>query len=483
MAWRMSAANRQGPSPPPSIPEAAARTSAFSCRRRSGHFTGDGATIFLPNERVVRYYSPNQKESFAVPDPLEAAAPTAALSPPAEARAAWLKKFKREQRIVEYLNRGVSVAEIAAQVGVGEKRLRAIMREILARRMPHPPMEFVAIQMSRLNEALLVAYSAMSLSNLKAVDQVVKIVRELDRYGGAFAAEWARPAASRLDAPAEADVAFAKAWLGGGELKSESSGDRPEFPLQGLEKIESAPGFLRAPEASADAGAAPEGRPAGEAARRGVVAAGCPEILTQSLEKIDSAPGFIPLAPRERYGMHTSVDGRAPLLRRRPGKSLPPGEDPASPGVAPKATDGVWPAASTRIALHRSRRDPTAAETGFPHPIRRAPPDTFPSKAGKGGASSRDSRPQNPAQSLERNESTPGIGLVSETTEASAGPVSTPDLMLSLLRSAAGRQDLRACLSRQRAGTYGVAPPDDGGDFSVRRPGRLRSPGNSGATP
>ena len=69
----------------------------------------------------------------------------------------------------------------------------------LARRMPHPPKPpdpspgVVAIQLSRLNEALLVAYSAMAPTNLKAVDQVVKIVRELDRYGGAFAAEWRAP--------------------------------------------------------------------------------------------------------------------------------------------------------------------------------------------------------------------------------------------------------------------------------------------------
>ena len=137
----------------------------------------------------------------------EAAAPVAA-NPPADARAARLAKFKREQLIVDTLNRGVSVAEIAARVGVGEKRMRAIIRDPrtgirgLARRMPHPPEPpdpspgVVAIQMSRLNEALLVAYSAMSPSNLKAVDQVVKIVRELDRYGGAFAAEWARPEAS-----------------------------------------------------------------------------------------------------------------------------------------------------------------------------------------------------------------------------------------------------------------------------------------------
>ena len=88
--------------------------------------------------------------------------------------------------VVDYLNRGVSVAEIAARVGIGEKRMRAIVREILARRMPAPPEEFVAIQVSRLNEALLVAFSAMSATNLKAVDQVVKIVRELDRYHGFF---------------------------------------------------------------------------------------------------------------------------------------------------------------------------------------------------------------------------------------------------------------------------------------------------------
>ena len=112
---------------------------------------------------------------------------SAAPSPqPADLRAARLAKFKREQRIVEYLNRGVAVAEIAAQMGFSEKRMHAVVRDILDRRMPHPPTEFVAIQASRLNEALLVAYSAMSLTNLKAVDQVVKIVREPRPLSWAF---------------------------------------------------------------------------------------------------------------------------------------------------------------------------------------------------------------------------------------------------------------------------------------------------------
>ena len=57
--------------------------------------------------------------------------------------------------------------------------------------MPQPPAEFLALQVSRLNEALLVSFSAMHEpkegTNFEAVDRVVKIVRELDRYHG-FAA-------------------------------------------------------------------------------------------------------------------------------------------------------------------------------------------------------------------------------------------------------------------------------------------------------
>jgi hypothetical protein len=66
--------------------------------------------------------------------------------------------------------------------------MRNLVREILAARMPQPPAEFLALQVSRLNEALLVSYTAMHSSfsgtNFEAVDRVIKIVRELDRYHG-----------------------------------------------------------------------------------------------------------------------------------------------------------------------------------------------------------------------------------------------------------------------------------------------------------
>ena len=146
-------------------------------------------------------------------DCLDAAPPAAPFAASPDARAARLAKFKREQRIVEYLNRGVSVAEIAARVGIGEKRMRAVIQEILARRMPHPAVEFVAIQVSRLNEALLVAYSAMSPTNLKAVGQVVKIVRELDRYHGFVATAGRVPEAPRSEALVEAIETYGAALV------------------------------------------------------------------------------------------------------------------------------------------------------------------------------------------------------------------------------------------------------------------------------
>jgi hypothetical protein len=76
-------------------------------------------------------------------------------------RATRREKVRREERIVGLLNRGASVPEIAASEGVTLKRMRNVVREILSERMPQPPAEFLALQVSRLNEALLVSFSAM----------------------------------------------------------------------------------------------------------------------------------------------------------------------------------------------------------------------------------------------------------------------------------------------------------------------------------
>ena len=124
-------------------------------------------------------------------------------------RAARRAKFDREKRIVMLLNGGVSIAEVAAREGVTVKCMRAFIREILPRRAPQLPADFVSLQINRLNEALIVSYGAMSGANLQAVDRVVRIARELDRYHGFAAAEPARfPVASRLAAPARIPLAL-----------------------------------------------------------------------------------------------------------------------------------------------------------------------------------------------------------------------------------------------------------------------------------
>jgi hypothetical protein len=57
----------------------------------------------------------------------------------------------------------------------GDRREWARERKaaILARRGIDPPHEFIQLQIRRLSEAMLVAYSAMGNGNLHAVDQVV----------------------------------------------------------------------------------------------------------------------------------------------------------------------------------------------------------------------------------------------------------------------------------------------------------------------
>jgi hypothetical protein len=141
---------------------------------------------------------------------------------PDAVRAARAKRAERETRIVGLLNRGVSVAEIAEREGVSLKRMRNCVRELLARRLPQPPAEFLALQVSRLNEALLVSYAMynnISGANFKAIDRIVKIVRELDRYHGFSAAPTSGEARARpLPPPAQAPLALGAPAAGDSEM-------------------------------------------------------------------------------------------------------------------------------------------------------------------------------------------------------------------------------------------------------------------------
>ncbi len=223
--------------------------------------------------------------------------------------------------------------------------------------------------MSRLNEALLVAFSAMSPTNLKAVDQVVKIVRELDRYGGAFVAGWRRPEAPELDAPAEADAAFARAWPCGGEPALPDV-DRHREPRSGVairNNVER-PCAPRSPPFARDEVAAD--RVLGSCDR--------PDNQVQSLENVNFAPGH-PSAGETGAGARPASNDR-PI----------PETAPPDLSLIPESRAGVLKGASFNAHV--------AAPAG-------------------------DDRPENPAQAFERVESAPGVGTA---PSAARTPVRSP---------------------------------------------------------
>jgi hypothetical protein len=149
---------------------------------KSDNFLLNGAqcSIFV----LMTTMSEIQKSDPETPSPVPVRRERSA----ATRRAARRNRAEREARIISLLNRGVSIAETAAREGLSLKRMRNLVREILSQRMPQPPAEFLALQISRLHEALLVSYTTMHTSvagaNFEAVDRVVRIVRELDRYHG-----------------------------------------------------------------------------------------------------------------------------------------------------------------------------------------------------------------------------------------------------------------------------------------------------------
>ena len=90
----------------------------------------------------------------------------------------------RDARIVRALAHGEPIDEVAGREGLTLKRARERVSVVVARRAPGPTEDFVAVQIARLNEAMLVAYGAMKDGNLGAVDRVLKNTREYDRYHG-----------------------------------------------------------------------------------------------------------------------------------------------------------------------------------------------------------------------------------------------------------------------------------------------------------
>jgi hypothetical protein len=114
-------------------------------------------------------------------------------------------KAARNLKLFNLLKAGAPIAEIASQEGLSVRRAREIVQQILAPREVDPPAGFVQLQIARLGDAMMVAHAAMMEGNMQALDRVLRIVGELDRYHGfRAAAEPAAAATPALAAPTAA---------------------------------------------------------------------------------------------------------------------------------------------------------------------------------------------------------------------------------------------------------------------------------------
>jgi hypothetical protein len=91
---------------------------------------------------------------------------------------------ERKLRILERLTAGVSVGRIAHVENLTARRVRQIIAEMLAKREVDPPAGFVQLQIARLGDAMVVAHTRMMEGDLKAMDRLIRLVGELDRYHG-----------------------------------------------------------------------------------------------------------------------------------------------------------------------------------------------------------------------------------------------------------------------------------------------------------
>lgn len=90
----------------------------------------------------------------------------------------------RRLRILERLTSWLSVAHITRVENLTVRRVRQMIAEMLENREVDPPAGFVQLQIARLGEAMVVAHTMMMDGDLQAMDRLIRLTGELDRYHG-----------------------------------------------------------------------------------------------------------------------------------------------------------------------------------------------------------------------------------------------------------------------------------------------------------
>ena len=94
----------------------------------------------------------------------------------------WAKRT-RDLRILDALKNGAPLAAIARGEGVTNRRMRSIVNALLAENQDLKPASgFAQAQIRRLDKALEAALRTLGHGEASAVERVVRVVREFERY-------------------------------------------------------------------------------------------------------------------------------------------------------------------------------------------------------------------------------------------------------------------------------------------------------------
>jgi hypothetical protein len=116
---------------------------------------------------------------------------------PARPRLNLYTRALRRERIFSRLRLGASYADIAAEEGLSEQRVRKIVGDAIRRQEVDDLPDHALIQLVRLEGALALAAKTVAAGDLKAIGPYLQVLDRLDRYRKAGARQEVYDAAGR----------------------------------------------------------------------------------------------------------------------------------------------------------------------------------------------------------------------------------------------------------------------------------------------
>jgi Homeodomain-like domain len=128
------------------------------------------------------FLSENQKIMLFLPQPSTLSRPLPPRRRSRKRTAAARASAQRRQRIFARMQQGWSYEAIAEDEGVSRERIRQIVKEGLEGRDLEPDSDHLRLQLARLDPALRLAAEQVSAGNIKAIDKLIRVLAQIDKY-------------------------------------------------------------------------------------------------------------------------------------------------------------------------------------------------------------------------------------------------------------------------------------------------------------